>query len=121
MRPYRLDQLGAEPSYDYFSQVITDYEAASNDIPGMYRDNRGLLYHPHERSEIPLGTRSVEEYERPAWTFNKILYCEKQGFFPILRAAKWPERHDCALLTSKGFASRAARDLLDLLGAGLTS
>ena len=30
--------------------------------------------------------------------------------------AKWPERHDCALLTSKGYASRAARDVLDLLG-----
>ena len=29
---------------------------------------------------------------------------------------KWPERHDCALLTSKGYASRAARDLLDSLG-----
>ena len=30
--------------------------------------------------------------------------------------AEWPERHDCALLTSKGYASRAAKDLLDLLG-----
>jgi len=28
----------------------------------------------------------------------------------------WPEKHDCALLTSKGQPSRAARDLLDLLG-----
>src|SRR3954451_2010671 len=50
------------------------------------------------------------------WTFNKILYCEKEGFFPILKDARWPERHDCALMTSKGFASRAARDVLDLLG-----
>jgi hypothetical protein len=33
-----------------------------------------------------------------------------------LKDEKWPERHDCALLTSKGYASRAARDLLDLLG-----
>lgn len=29
---------------------------------------------------------------------------------------RWPERHDCALLTSKGFASRAARDVIDFLG-----
>ncbi len=57
-------------------------------------------------------------YQRPAWTFNKILYCEKEGFFPILIDAQWPERHDCALLTSKGYASRAARDVLDLLGDG---
>ena len=58
----------------------------------------------------------MEKYRRPGWTFNKIVYCEKEGFFPILIDARWPERHDFALLTSKGFASRAARDVLDLLG-----
>jgi hypothetical protein len=63
-----------------------------------------------------LGTLSVEQYQRPRWQFNKILYCEKEGLFPVLRDARWPERHDCALLTSKGFATRAARDVLDLLG-----
>jgi hypothetical protein len=66
---------------------------------------------------IPLGTLAVEKYKRPAWNFNKALYCEKEGFFPVLIDARWPERNDCALLTSKGFASRAARDLLGLLGA----
>src|SRR5207249_4516476 len=60
---------------------------------------------------------AVQQYRRPVWTFNKILYCEKEGFFPILKDASWPERHDCALLTSKGFSSRAVRDVLDLLGA----
>jgi hypothetical protein len=44
------------------------------------------------------------------------LYCEKEGFFAILRSEQWPEHHDCALLTSKGQATRAAKDLLDLLG-----
>ena len=34
----------------------------------------------------------------------------------MLQDARWPERHDCALLTSKGYASRAARDVLDRLG-----
>ncbi len=59
---------------------------------------------------------AVETYERPKWTFNKILYCEKEGFFPILQDANWPERHDCALLTSKGQATKAAKDIIDLLG-----
>jgi hypothetical protein len=27
----------------------------------------------------------------------------------------WPERHDCALMSSKGFTTRAARDLVDKL------
>src|SRR5262249_13557695 len=83
---------------------------------GIARDNRGVLIHPHGGEQIQLGTLSVEQYQRPRWQFNKILYCEKEGLFPVLRDARWPERHDCALLTSKGFATRAARDVLDLLG-----
>jgi hypothetical protein len=119
VRPHVLTALAVEPDYNYFSKVVADYETdQGGDLPGMYRDDRGILYHPHTREQIPLGTRSVEEYQRPAWTFNKILYAEKEGFFPILIDAQWPERHDCALLTSKGYASRAARDVLDLLGDG---
>jgi hypothetical protein len=106
-----------EPTMDYFCDVITEYEnEIGRDIAGMYRDTRGTLYHPHTSEEIALGTLNVEEYRRPAWTFNKILYCEKEGFFPILKDVRWPERNDCALMTSKGFASRAARDVIDMLG-----
>jgi hypothetical protein len=82
----------------------------------MYRDPRGTLYHPHLQASIPLGTLQVERYRRPEWIFNKILFIEKEGFFEALKEAAWPERHDCALVTSKGQPTRAARDLLDLLG-----
>ena len=116
VRPYVQKALEVEPEYNYFGKVITDHETAHAEIKGLYRDARGVVYHPHTGEEIPLGTLQVEEYERPKYTFNKILYSEKEGLFQILRAAQWPERHDCALMTSKGFASRAARDLLDLLG-----
>jgi hypothetical protein len=107
--PFELD-------WNYFCQVITDHEAAAGDIPGMYRDPRGALYHPHTGQEIPLGTIAVENYEPPRWTFNKLLYCEKEGFNEIMKSVGWPERHDCALISSKGFASRAVRDVFDLLG-----
>jgi hypothetical protein len=103
-------------TYENFNKIVTDYEATHGDLPGMYRDPRGVLYHPHLGQEIALGTLAVEQYEQPPWTFNKVLYCEKEGFLSILRHDRWPERHDCALLTSKGYPSRAARDLLDLLG-----
>jgi len=117
VRPYMLEQLGKEPDYNYFAQVVTDIEAELGyDLPGLYRDARGVIYHPHTGQEIPLGTLHVEKYERPEWTFNKILYSEKEGLFSILKDTGWPERNDCALLTSKGFASRAARDVLDLIG-----
>jgi hypothetical protein len=117
LRPHVLDALGVEPSWDWFCKVVTKCEAdRGGDLPGIYRDDRGTLYHPHTGEYIPLGTRAVEEYRRPEWTFNKVLYCEKEGFFATLIDAQWPERHDCALLTSKGYGSRAARDVLDLLG-----
>ena len=115
VRPSVIEQCGKEPDYGYFCEVLTEYENENGPIPGLYRDNRGVLYVPHEGSEIPLGTRTVAEFKRPEWTFHKILYCEKEGFFPTLRSAQWPERWDCALLTSKGYASRAVKDLLDML------
>jgi hypothetical protein len=116
IRPYLLEEFGEEPDYSVFARIVKDHERElGHDLPGIYRDNRGVIYHPHLRQEIPLGTRTVEQYERPTWTFNKVLYCEKEGFFPILCDAGWPERNDCALLTSKGFATFAVRDLLDLL------
>ncbi len=117
MRRDIIRRLGREPRYGTFANIITELEAAAGrDLQGMYRDTRGTLYHPHSGEWIPVGTLSMEKYRRPEWTFNKILYCEKEGLFPALTDDRWPERHDCALLTSKGYATRAARDTLDLLG-----
>ena len=116
VRPYVITKLNKETDYNYFCRVLTEYESVSGDIKNLYRDPRGILYHPHLNEEIPIGTIAVENYHRPSWTFNKIIYSEKEGFFTILRDAKFPERYDCALLTSKGYASRAVKDLFDLLG-----
>ena len=57
----------------------------------------------------------VEDYERPVWTFNKLLYIEKEGAQEALKQNRWLERHDCAVMSSKGFSTRAARDLIDKL------
>ena len=81
----------------------------------MYREPRGSITHPHRDETITLGTLMVEEYERPAWTFNKLLYIEKEGAQEALKQDRWSERHDCAVMSSKGFSTRAARDLIDKL------
>ncbi|KJD42489.1 hypothetical protein QD47_27955 [Paenibacillus terrae] len=116
IRPYINSELGRQLEYGNFCGIITNYENECGEIPNLYRDNRGVLYHPHTGEEIPIGTLTVQNYSRPNWTFNKILYCEKEGLFPLLKQAKFPERYDCALVTSKGYASRAVKDLLDMLG-----
>lgn len=115
IRPLVRETVGAELQWGNFEAIIGDYELEQGEVAGMYRDPRGTLYHPHRQDSIPLGTLQVERYRRPEWTFNKILFIEKEGFFEALKEAAWPERHDCALLTSKGQPTRAARDLLDLL------
>jgi hypothetical protein len=116
IRPLVREAVGAELQWGNFETIIGDHELEQGEIAGMYRDPRGTLYHPHRKDSIPLGTLQVERYQRPEWTFNKILFIEKEGFFEALKEDAWPERHDCALLTSKGQPTRAARDLLDLLG-----
>jgi hypothetical protein len=115
LRPIVLEETGQELRIGNFKAIITDYENDNGEIPGMYREPRGSIYHPHRDETIPLGTLTVEEYERPIWTFNKLLYVEKEGFSEALKDNGWPERHDCALLSSKGFTTRAARDLVDKL------
>lgn len=116
MRPFVMAATGKELKYANFNTIITEYEfQTGKDLAGIYRDERGTLLHPHTHTEVKLGTKNVEKYQRPIFNFNKILYSEKEGFFEILKDTGFCEKHDCALLTSKGFASRAARDVIDLL------
>ncbi len=115
LRPIVMHELGEELKIGNFTQIITDYESEHGEIDGMYREPRGSITHPHRDETVTLGTLMVEEYERPVWTFNKLLFIEKEGANEALKAVRWPERHDCAVMSSKGFSSRAARDLIDKL------
>jgi len=110
LRPIVREEVGQELKEGNFNSIITGYEAEHGDIPKMYREPRGSIYHPHRGDEIPLGTLTVEGYERPPWLYNKIVLIEKQGWDEALRDVQWPERHDCMLMSSKGFTTRAAKD-----------
>lgn len=80
IRPFVMEAFdGKQLNYNYFCQVITDYEANYGEIEGMYRDPRGTLYHPHTGEKIPLVTIAVQKYNRPTWTFNKTIFIEKEG------------------------------------------
>jgi hypothetical protein len=115
MRPIVTDQIKEELQLTNFKTIITDYENENGEIPKMYREPRGSIYHPHRRETFALGTLMVEGYKRPAWTFNKFLYIEKEGFSEALKDVGFFERHDCAPASSKGYTSRAIRDLVDKL------
>ena len=116
LRPIVMEATGKELKIDNFKKVITDYEnEIGHDIPLLFHEPRGSITHPHRNETITLGTLMVEDYERPGWTFNKLLYIEKEGAMEALKQNRWLERHDCAVMSSKGFSTRAARDLIDKL------
>jgi len=115
LRPIVLEKTGQPLLIGNFKAILTDYENETGEIDGMYREPRGSIYHPYRHETFPLGTLMVEDYERPIWTFNKFVYLEKEGFSEALKESGWPERHDCALMSSKGFTTRAVKDLVDKL------
>jgi hypothetical protein len=95
--------------------LIPEYEREHGQIEGMYREPRGELHHPHDPAgerTVPLGTREVQAYVPPEWTFDKILVVEKAGLWPVLEAARLAGRYDMAVVTSEGFAAEACRTLL---------
>jgi hypothetical protein len=115
-------RFNPDRGYDYFAQkLLPEYQRqriaeGKEPLAGIYYDPRGKLYEAHTGTDMDLGTRDVEDYEFPPYTFNKLLYVERRGQLPLLQAAKIPERFDMALVTEAGFSTVAARTLLS--GAG---
>jgi hypothetical protein len=115
IRPRVQEEQDKSLAYNYFTQLITDYENEHGEIAGMQREPRGSLYHPHLREEIPLSTESIARYKRPFWTFGRLLYIEKAGTQQNLIEVGWPEEYDAAIASVAGFTTRAVKDLVDLL------
>jgi DNA topoisomerase VI subunit B len=115
MRPLIKAEHDKPLEYNYFCALLTDYENERGEISGLQREARGSIYHPHIREEIPLSTASVAGYQRPFWTFNKLVYIEKAGTQKNLIELAWAEEHDCAIASVAGFTTRAIKDLIDML------
>jgi len=98
--------------FGYFSQdLLIEYQRTVRPLPKLYYDPRGVLYEPHTGRTVPLGTREVRDYTFPSWLYDKILYVEKKGVWPILQAARLAERYDLAVCAGEGYASEACRVL----------
>jgi hypothetical protein len=101
----------------YFGQLVTEYENEYDEIPRMFRNNRGAFYEPHTSQVIPLGTLTVGAYRRSPWRYQSVLICEKEDNVHMLRESGFAERWDCFLLSSSGFTTRALKDLIDYIGS----
>lgn len=110
----QLDGEIDELKYEYFTPpLLTEYQEQYGKLDGLYYDPRGVLIEPHSEQEIPLGTRDVDAYDIPMWEYNKLLYIEKKGFLPILQQAQIPQRYDIAIMAAEGYATRAAKLVLN--------
>jgi hypothetical protein len=130
-----------ELDYKYFSQtLLPNYiEEHSADWNVVY-DARGHFGEPHTSRTIGCGTIEVRNYLRaakeprivpagfagagvtvvgPAGNLSGILFCEKEGFNPLFRAANLANRYDLMIVSTKGVSVTAARRLIDdICGAG---
>lgn len=103
---------GKRLEYKYFSQtLLTEYQEIYGPITGLWRDPRGNLHEPHTGDTVAIGTREIAAYEFPEYSFDKILYVEKEGEWPKLQAARLAERYDMAIASAKGYPVEAVREL----------
>jgi hypothetical protein len=137
-RPKILQMTGEVKLKDsYFTQVLLiDYmEEYDCDTWDITWDARGHFVEPHTGTETALGTLEVRQYlgERPSFEsshrdsvllfptagaknrFRNVLFIEKEGFHPLIQAARIQERFDVAVMSTKGMSVTAARMLLDKL------
>ena len=141
-RPAIQEQTGEPLGDAYFTQTllpdyIREHPAETADWDVVY-DARGHLSEPHTEKRVNLGTLGVREYlsgmkeeaateiEPPEFSaefpthgpknrFGSILYIEKEGFLPLLQQAKFAERYDLAIMSSKGMGTTAVRTLIESL------
>lgn len=114
VRPRIAEYTDKELKYDNFrNTLVIEYQRAHGEIPGLYFEPRGTMYEPHTGNTVLLGTREVEDYEFPAYLYNKLAYVEKTGMWPTLQDARLAERYDMAVATGSGYATTAARKLLE--------
>jgi GNAT superfamily N-acetyltransferase len=112
-------EIGKTLEYSYFSQgLLTEYQEEHGVIATMWTDPRGHLHEPHTGNSVALGTREIAAYQFPEYTFDKILYVEKEGELPKLQAAKLGERYDMAICSGKGQPTEAVRTLFDRAEGG---
>jgi hypothetical protein len=131
----------------FCQQLLPDFIAANPETTAGWDvvfDARGHFTEPHTGRVVPLGTLDVRRYlddvahvqraepechavapparklfptTGPANRYGAVLFCEKEGFDPLFKAARLAERFDIAPMSTKGMPVTASRKLVDQLCA----
>jgi hypothetical protein len=134
-RPEIQERTGKQLDDQYFTQTLLPDYMEEHDVDwDVVFDDRGHLREPHTGYGIGLGTLSVRHYQSeigqfdfkepsftggdvvtrgPSGCFGAVLFIEKEGFMPLFEAVNLAGRFDTALMSTKGLANTAARQLVD--------
>jgi hypothetical protein len=109
------DRIPLDLRAKYFSQtLVRNYEDEVLGERVIDRDSRGFFVEPHSNNKVELGTLDVEKYVPNIEEFGTLLFIEKTGFFNQLHTDyKLDKRYDVGLISAKGNANTAARDLIE--------
>jgi len=121
----------------YFCQtLLVDYVRENAVDWDIAWDDRGHFTEPHTKHAFGLGTIAVREYlaaigaprflepgfsggkvgtHGPDGRFGAVLFIEKEGFMPLFERVGLAERHDIAIMSTKGMSVTAARKLIDVM------
>jgi hypothetical protein len=121
----------------YFTQTLLPDYLQEHDVAwNIVYDARGHFKEPHGGTSFGLGTLEVRKYladlhdpelvdaelsqakvetHGPSGNFGAVLFIEKEGFDPILKAARIAEKFDISVMSTKGMSVTAARELADLM------
>jgi DNA topoisomerase 6 subunit A-like protein len=129
----------------YFTQTLLPDYMEENDCEDwdVIWDARGNFAEPYTKRTVPIGTLEVRQYldirpefgavrgegeadvdiadnsrfptKGPKNRYDTVLFVEKEGFGPLLQAARIAERYDLAVMSTKGMSTTSARMLLDRL------
>jgi hypothetical protein len=122
-RPHILKVTGRPLNDNYFTQdLLPDYVEENEVSWDVIYDARGHFVEPREYS-FGIGTVEVRSYLAamhkpsiidagfsaakvatmgPSGSFGAVLFIEKEGFDPILKAAQIAEKFDIAIMSTKG-------------------
>jgi hypothetical protein len=134
-RPHIQQRTGKRLESNYFTQTLLPDYLQENDVDwDVVYDARGHFTEPHTKHSFGIGTLEVRSYlagfddpelvdaafsqaevktNGPNGNFGAVLFIEKEGFDPILKAAQIADRYDVAIMSTKGMSVTAARALAD--------
>jgi hypothetical protein len=126
---------GQQLNSNYFTQtLLPNYVMETGVIWDVVFDARGHFNEPHGGRSFGIGTLEVRDYLAafhepsimqaafsqahvefigPCGNFGAVLFIEKEGFTPLLKAARIADRFDLAIMSTKGMSVVAARKLAD--------